>query len=206
MLPPIRPRPTIPSFMRRPARRAWRGSRRAARWNESSNFCTPSASSVSVTSSTSTPMSVELAQERLRLVEPLLERERDLAVVLERLDRLERHRVHRLRADQALDVEHVAVVRVLRRGRRPEAPLLRRALRREELPALAREHLLPVLVGEACVRDRRACREAPGRRSVPIASSRMSASVSTRETKKLATDETLRGSPPAATSRSSPRM
>ena len=40
----------------------------------------------------------------------------------------------------------------------------------------------------------------------PIASSRLSASVSTRETKKLATDETGRGSPPASTSRSIPRM
>ena len=41
--------------------------------------------------------------------------------------------------------------------------------------------------------------------SVPIASSRLSASVSTRETKKLATEATLDGSFPAATSRSSPR-
>ena len=39
---------------------------------------------------------------------------------------------------------------------------------------------------------------------MPIASRRLSASVSTRETKKLATDATLEGSPPASTSRSSP--
>ena len=38
----------------------------------------------------------------------------------------------------------------------------------------------------------------------PISSSRRSASVSTRETKKLATEATFAGSPPAATSRSRP--
>ena len=41
--------------------------------------------------------------------------------------------------------------------------------------------------------------------SVPIASRRLSASVSTRETKKLATECTFVGSPPPSTSRSSPR-
>jgi hypothetical protein len=41
---------------------------------------------------------------------------------------------------------------------------------------------------------------------LPSASSRRSASVSMRETKNDATDATFDGSPPPATSRSSPRM
>src|SRR5206468_731228 len=42
----------------------------------------------------------DLLEHLIRLVDPVLERERDLAVVLERLDRLLRHRVHGPRADQ----------------------------------------------------------------------------------------------------------
>ncbi len=42
--------------------------------------------------------------------------------------------------------------------------------------------------------------------SLPIASSRLSASVSTRETKKLATELTVDASPPDSISRSTPRM
>ena len=42
-----------------------------------------------------------------------------LAVILERLHGLERHGVHRLGADQLLDVDHVAVFGVLRRGGGP---------------------------------------------------------------------------------------
>ena len=49
------------------------------------------------------------------------------------LDGPVRHRVHGVRADQLVDVERVGVVGVLRRGRGPEAALLRRALGRERL-------------------------------------------------------------------------
>ena len=73
-------------------------------------------------------------------------------MVLERLDRLLGHRVHRLGADQLLDVEDVAVVGVLGRGRGPEAALLRRAVGAELLPALAGVELLVALVRELRVR------------------------------------------------------
>ena len=145
-------------------------------------------------------------QHLLGLVDALREPRLDLAVILERGDRLRRHRVHRVGADQLLDVDHVAVVRVLRRRRGPEAALRARALRGQPLPALAAEPLLVEPVRELRVGDRRACRAARAPAAVPIASSRLSPSVSTRETKKLATDATFDGSPPASTSRSSPRM
>ncbi len=74
-------------------------------------------------------------------------------MVLEGLHRLERHRVDGVRADQLLDVEHVAVGGVLRRRGRPEAALGAGALAGEECPAIARERLLPVLVGELRVGD-----------------------------------------------------
>ena len=106
-----------------------------------------------MTSSTVDAGRRELLEAAPRLVDALLERERDLAVVLERLDRLLGIVFTVSRPDQLLDVEDVAVGRVLGRGRGPEAPLLRRALRLERLPALAREDLLPVLVRELRVRD-----------------------------------------------------
>src|SRR5262249_14684749 len=90
----------------------------------------------------------DLLEYAPRLVQVSLKRERHLAMVFEGRDRLLRHRVDRLGADQVLDVEHVAVVRVLRRGRGPEAALRRGALRAQRLPALAGEELLVALVGE----------------------------------------------------------
>ena len=78
----------------------------------------------------------------------------DLAVVLEGLDRLARHRVDRVGPDQLLDVDHVAVVGVLRRRRRPQAALLGRALGLQRLPLRSHEDLLVGLVGELRVGDR----------------------------------------------------
>src|SRR3954462_12820145 len=95
----------------------------------------------------------ESLEDTARLVDVLLERERDVAVILEGVDRLLRHRVHGLRADQLLDVDHVAIGRVLGRGRCPEAALRPRPLRPDPLPALARVELLVPLVGELRVRD-----------------------------------------------------
>ena len=66
---------------------------------------------------------------------PSVEGHRRAPVVLEGEDRLLRHGVHRVRPDQRLDIEDVGVRRVLRRGRGPEAPLLRRAGLLERLPA-----------------------------------------------------------------------
>ena len=110
--------------------------------NESANFCTPSSSSVSddvvVVDAGLRELARAAASPRRA---PRRDVVRDLAVILERLDRLDRHRVHGVRPDQLLDVHHVAVVRVLRRGRGPEAALRRRALRGERLPALAGEDL-----------------------------------------------------------------
>ena len=111
----------------------------------------------------------KLPDQRARLVEAFEHRvAAHLAVILERLDRLERHRVHGVGPDQLLDVDHVAVGRVLRRRRRPQAALLRRALPLEVLPARAGERLEEVLVRELRVRDReltlqrRVARQPPG--------------------------------------------
>src|SRR5207248_3319399 len=49
----------------------------------------------------------QLVEQASRLVEALVERRRDGAVVLERLDRLLRHRVDRVGADQRVDIERV---------------------------------------------------------------------------------------------------
>ena len=76
------------------------------------------------------------------------------AVVLERPDRLERHRVHRVRPDQLLDVDHVAVVGVLRRRRRPQAALRRGAGGRQLVPVRPGEDLLIGRVRELRVGDR----------------------------------------------------
>src|SRR4029450_14077550 len=94
----------------------------------------------------------DLLETLLGLVDALLEGERDLAVILERLDRLSWHRVHGARADQVLDVQHVAAIRVLRRRRGPHAPLRRRAPLDQDVPARAGKDLLSVLVGELRVR------------------------------------------------------
>src|ERR671931_971536 len=98
----------------------------------------------------------ELLEEPSGLVDPPLQGQRDLAVVLEGLDRLFRHRVHGLGADELLDVHHVSIGRVLRGGRGPEAPLRRRAGAGagELFPAAAREDPLVPLVGELRDGDR----------------------------------------------------
>src|SRR5919109_783430 len=66
----------------------------------------------------------EIVQQPARFVNALRQRLGDSAVILEGLDRLLRHRVHRRRPDQLLDVHHVAVLGVLRRGGCPQAALL----------------------------------------------------------------------------------
>src|SRR5258706_1449092 len=97
----------------------------------------------------------ELLEQLVRFLHTLRDRVAShLSVILEGFDRLLRHRVHGERADQLLHVHHVAVRRVLRRGRRPEAALWIRTLRGEELPALAGERSLEMFVRELRVRDR----------------------------------------------------
>ena len=137
-------------------RRAWRGCSRRSRSNESPNFCTPSASSVSGDVVVVDARLGELRRAAAWAFSTPFEHRvaAHLAVILERLDRLERHRVHRVGPDQLLDVDHVAVVGVLGRRRRPQAALLVRALPFEILPARSRERLEKVLVRELRVRDR----------------------------------------------------
>ena len=101
----------------------------------------------------------ELGEQLLGLRDALEHRvAAHLAVVAEGLERLGRHRVDGVGADQLLDVHHVAVGRVLGRGRGPERPLLASRPRRR-----ARSQLGPAkaswkcVVGEPGVRDRRAC-------------------------------------------------
>src|SRR5215218_2683457 len=92
----------------------------------------------------------------LRPVDVLLDGQAaDLAVVLEGLDRLLGHRVDRVAPDQLLDVQHVAVVGVLRRRRCPQAPLRRGALVGQRVPALAGERPQVGLIRELRVGHRR---------------------------------------------------
>src|SRR3954452_4085960 len=93
------------------------------------------------------------AQEAAGALDVLLERVAQLAVVIERLDGLAGHRVDRVVPDELLDVDDVAVLRVLRRRRRPQAALCGRALAPQRLPLLAGEDLLVALVGQLRVGD-----------------------------------------------------
>ena len=130
----------------------------------------------------------QLVEEPPRLVESLLERQRDLAVVLERLDRLLGHRVHGVAGRSA----------PRRRGRPGTPGSSSRSTPRgttastrpsPRAPPSARRRRAPSSSRYASFAF--ATASLPFRSSwPPIASSRLSASVSTRETKKLATDAT----------------
>ena len=90
----------------------------------------------------------------LRLGDALLQAGARPAVVAEGIHGRRRHGVDRVGADQLLDVEDVAIGRVLGAGAGPEQPLRPRALGREPLPAGAGEEALVALVGELGVGDR----------------------------------------------------
>ena len=116
------------------------------------------------------------------------------AVVAERGQRLGRNGVDGVRPDQLLDVEHVAVARVLGARAGPEHALRLGALRRQGLPPRAGEDLLVALVGELRVGDRHLAQQAPRAAPSPrpsavfsFSSSSASTAVSMRLTKKLAT-------------------
>ena len=135
--------------------RAWRGCPAISSSNASANFCTPSASSVcddvvvvDARRARARRAAARASSTPSRTVSP-----RTSPWSWNASTRLERHRVHGVGADQLLDVHHVAVGRVLGRGRRPERPLHGRARRGERLPARAREGLLEVPVRELRVRD-----------------------------------------------------
>ena len=169
------------------------------------NLSTPSVSSTTNTSSRSMPTAAELVEQRLRLVAPAGHQVAlDLAVVGERVERLLGHRVDGVGDDQVGDVERVGVVRVLHAGRRPQRALRVGAGVRELLPAVARDDLLVRRVGEPGVGDRRLAAQRQWPRRVPIASSRLSTSVSTRDTKNDATDWIRLRSRPASRAASRP--
>ena len=103
-------------------------------------------------------------------------------MILERLDRLERHRLHDVAPDQLLDVQDISVGEVLRRST-PRHPYERAPLERRK------SHRSPAT--PPSIAHRRASRSRPqlALESVrPTSSSRPSAAISTRDTKKLATD------------------
>ena len=83
-------------------------------------------------------------------------------MIPEGANRLLGHRVHGVRADQLLDVDHVAVGRVLGRGGGPERPLRPRALRCELLPGGAGEEPLVLGIGELRVGDGELAAEVAG--------------------------------------------
>ena len=169
--------------------------------NESANFWTPSSlerlDDVVVVDAGLR----ELHEQLVRLVDVLDDGvAANLAVVLKRLDRLERHRVHGVRPDQLLDVDHVAVVRVLRRRRRPEAALLRCALPARNSQRGRRRTSPGSAVGELRVRDR----ELALQLRVPTLEPLVGLGVDARDEERR-DGRTFDGSPPVATRRSSPR-
>ncbi len=94
--------------------------------NDFANFSTPSRSSVVDDVVVVDPGGLEVVEHLARAVDVLVEHVRtDLAVVEHRLDGLARHRVHGVGPDELLDVDHVAVLGVLGRRRRPQAALRR---------------------------------------------------------------------------------
>ena len=97
---------------------------------------------------------VELAQHLARGIEVLLQRHGNAAVLLERFVGRRRNCVDGVRPDERLDVEHVAVRRILRAGRCPQRTLHIRAVMLQLLPTLAAEGLFEELVGELGVGNR----------------------------------------------------
>ena len=73
---------------------------------------------------------------------------RDRAVVEECLHRCHRHRVHGVRADQCVDVENIAIGRVLGAGAGPQWTLNHRSGRGQLAEVVAAEQRFEPLVGE----------------------------------------------------------
>ena len=105
------------------------------------------------------PIRRELGEDASRSIDVFLQGQIHSAVVAKRLERRDRHRVDRRRADELLDVQRVAVARVLRRCARPQASLHGRAGVAQGIPAGTRVQLAEYLVCELGVRDRRLAQE-----------------------------------------------
>ena len=167
-------------------------------FQETMNLSTPSFSSSAVTSSYEMPTAAEGVELGLRrgvlAGDPVA---LDHAVVERGLEGLLGHRVDGVRHRELGDVERVGQVRVLDAGRGPQRALLVRAGGEQRLGALGGERLLEDLVGELRVGDAGLALERE-RLRVPIASRRLSISVSTRDTKNDATEWIVERSMPAA--------
>ena len=122
--------------------------------NDSSNDFTPSSVSLSVIALRLKPFSSNLRSTSRASSRSCSSVMRHAAVILERVVRRRRNGVDGVRPDQRLDVEHVAVLRILRAGRRPQRPLHARAV-----IAAASRNASPLkvcfeeLIGELRVRD-----------------------------------------------------
>src|SRR5262249_1239473 len=96
----------------------------------------------------------QLCERTPRFVQVLFDCQADVAMIAEGGERRGRKRVDSVRTDQALDVEHVAVVRILRAGARPERALNTSALRFQLCEAFARKDLFEPLVLHLRIRNR----------------------------------------------------
>jgi len=87
------------------------------------------------------------------LIDSLGERRVDVAVVAERVERLRRHGVDGIGTDQAFDVQHIGIGRILGPRGRPQQALRRGAGVGQGLPAGRVDHLQILLIGELGVGD-----------------------------------------------------
>ncbi len=141
------------------------------------------------------------------LLQTRLQGERDGAMIHEGIERGWRHRIDRIRADERVQVQRVGIERVLGAGAGPQGALDASALGGQSFPALAAEDLAEAGIGSLGIGDG----DLAVQRLGPAvgdsrASNARSTAVSTRLTKKEATEATLDRSPPAAASFSRPAM
>src|SRR5205085_11285725 len=109
---------------------------------------------------------LEAGEQTLGFVDVLLDGRTRAAVILVGEIRRGGDGIDGIRADQRVDVERVAVLRVLRAGRRPERALHLRAFFTKALETLAAEDFLELPIGKLRVRDRDLAEERLERRIV----------------------------------------
>ncbi len=106
----------------------------------------------------------QLLDRLARGIEVFFETGAHLAVIAERCESRGRHGVDCVRADQLFDVIHVAVIRILRAGARPQWPLHARAFGFEFGETFAREKLFEALIHQLRIRNRRFAEQRSERR------------------------------------------
>ena len=194
---------------RRPAARTLLATAASSLSKASANLRTPSTTRRSVTPFRSRPWRSAAARTPA-LAQILGQAGPHHSVVAERVQRLDRHGVDGVGADQGLDVEDVAIGRVLGPGGGPQQPL-RRAPRPRAPASAALEHLQIALIGDLGVGDGDLAAQGSSASASPSpavsrASISLSIWVSMRLTKKLATPRTLANVAAAAFSASRPAM